>query len=63
MKVNLTDKMKIIQMRELGIPIKKIAAAFKISRSRVSQIYLYEKEGLKAKIEAEEKWEKLLKEL
>ena len=62
MKLKLIDRMKIINLRNEGMPIKKVAGLFGVSRSRISQIFLYEQEATKAKIEAEEKWEKMLTE-
>ena len=62
MKLKLTDRMKIINLRNEGMPIKKVAGLFGVSRSRISQIFLYEQETIKAKIEAEKKWEEMLTE-
>ena len=62
MKLSLSDRNKIIDLRNEGMPIKKVAGLFGVSRSRISQIYLYEQDAIKAKIEAEEKWEKMLTE-
>ena len=60
MKVNLDDKMNIIELRDLGVPLKLIAYKYGISKGRVSQITLYEKEAVKEKIEAKKEWEKHL---
>tara|TARA_R110002020_G_scaffold235687_4_gene447877 strand:- start:321 stop:512 length:192 start_codon:yes stop_codon:yes gene_type:complete len=62
MKLKLSDRLKIIELRNEGMPIKKVAGFFGVSRSRISQIFLYEQESIKAKLEAEKIWEEKLKE-
>ena len=63
MKLKLDDKINIISLRKLGVPLKEIALKYSVSRSRISQIILYEQEKILQKATERKQWEKYLKEV
>lgn len=55
--LSLEIRAQIVMLRDMGMPLKEIAKRFHVSRSRISQITLYERVQIAAYMSKKKEWE------